>query len=80
VAPSVVTKRITRLEECLHTRLILRSTRGLTLTAAGERFLPRFLRVVAELDELLVVSSEAEGVIAGHLRVKGPTTVTSLYL
>jgi DNA-binding transcriptional LysR family regulator len=80
VAPSVVTKRITRLEECLHTRLILRSTRGLTLTAAGERFLPRFLRVVAELDELLVVNSEAEGVIEGHLRVKGPTTITSLYL
>jgi len=80
VAPSVVTKRITRLEDCLHTRLIIRSTRGLTLTPTGERFLPRFLRVVAELDELLVTNTETEDGIEGHLRILSPTTVTSLYL
>jgi DNA-binding transcriptional LysR family regulator len=80
VAPSVVTKRITRLEERVHTRLIVRSTRGLTLTPAGERLLPRFLRVVAELDELLIDTSTAEGEIDGHVRIKGPTTITSLYL
>jgi len=81
VAPSVVTKRITRLEERVHTRLIARSTRGLTLTPAGERLLPRFLRVVAELDELLIdTSASSEGEIDGHVRIKGPTTITSLYL
>jgi DNA-binding transcriptional LysR family regulator len=81
VAPSVVTKRITRLEERVHTRLIVRSTRGLTLTPAGERLLPRFLRVVAELDELLIdTSASSEGEIDGHVRIKGPTTITSLYL
>lgn len=80
MAPSVVTKRITRLEERVHTRLIVRSTRGLTLTPAGERLLPRFLRVVAELDELLVDTSTAEGEIDGHVRIKSPTTITSVYL
>jgi DNA-binding transcriptional LysR family regulator len=80
VAPSVVTKRITRLEERVHTRLIVRSTRGLTLTPAGERLLPRFLRVVAELDELLIDTTSSAGEIDGHLRIKGPTTITSLYL
>jgi DNA-binding transcriptional LysR family regulator len=80
VAPSVVTKRITQLEERVRTRLIVRSTRGLTLTAAGERLLPRFLRVVTEIDELLVESAAPEGEIEGHVRVKGPTTVTSMYL
>jgi DNA-binding transcriptional LysR family regulator len=80
VAPSVVTKRITRLEERVHTRLIVRSTRGLTLTAAGERLLPRFLRVVAELDELLLDTSSSEGEVDGHVRIKSPTTITSLYL
>jgi len=54
VAPSVVTKRITRLEERMRTRLIVRSTRGLALTAAGERFLPRFMRVVAEVEDLFI--------------------------
>ena len=80
VAPSVVTKRITRLEERVHTRLIARSTRGLTLTPAGERLLPRFLRVVAELDELLVDTASPAGEIDGHLRIKSPTTITSLYM
>ena len=80
VAPSVVTKRITRLEERVHARLIVRSTRGLTLTPAGERLLPRFLRVVAELDELLIETSAADGEIDGHLRIKSPTTITSVYL
>jgi DNA-binding transcriptional LysR family regulator len=80
VAPSVVTKRITRLEERVRTRLIVRSTRGLTLTPAGERLLPRFLRVVAELDELLLETSASDGKIEGHVRVKSPTTITSMYL
>jgi DNA-binding transcriptional LysR family regulator len=80
VAPSVVTKRITQLEERVHTRLIVRSTRGLTLTPAGERLLPRFLRVVAELDELLLDTPSTAGEIDGHVRIKGPTTITSLYL
>jgi DNA-binding transcriptional LysR family regulator len=80
VAPSVVTKRITQLEQRLKTRLILRSTRGLTLTPAGERFLPRFLRVVAELDELFAATAEESRGIGGHLRIKSPTTITSAYL
>jgi DNA-binding transcriptional LysR family regulator len=80
VAPSVVTKRITQLEERVHTRLIARSTRGLTLTPAGERLLPRFQRVVAELDELLIDTSSPGGEIDGHVRIKGPTTITSVYL
>jgi DNA-binding transcriptional LysR family regulator len=80
VAPSVVTKRITRLEERMRTRLISRSTRGLALTAAGEKFLPRFVRVVAELEELFVGCTEEQEGIEGHLRIQGPTTVTSMYL
>jgi DNA-binding transcriptional LysR family regulator len=55
----------------------VRSTRGLTLTPAGERLLPRFLRVVAELDELLLETSTDNGEIEGHVRVKSPTTITS---
>jgi len=80
VAPSVVTKRITRLEEQIGTPLIVRSTRGLSLTAAGERLLPQFMRLIAELEETIKgTASEAHG-IEGHLRIKAPTTVTSLYL
>jgi len=80
VAPSVVTKRITRLEERMRTRLLVRSTRGLALTSAGERFLPRFTRVAAEIEDLFIgCALESDG-IEGHLRIQSPTTVTSLYL
>jgi DNA-binding transcriptional LysR family regulator len=80
VAPSVITKRITRLEEHVQTRLIVRSTRGLTLTPAGERLLPRLLCVMTELDELLLETPAGDGEIEGHVRVKSPTTITSMYL
>lgn len=80
IAPSVVTKRITRLEEQVGTQLITRSTRGLSLTVAGERLLPQFMRLIAELEETIQgTAAEARG-IEGHLRIKAPTTVTSQFL
>jgi DNA-binding transcriptional LysR family regulator len=80
VAPSVVTKRITRLEEQVGTQLIVRSTRGLSLTAAGEQLLPQFTRLIAELEETIKGTTKQARGIEGHLRIKAPTTVTSQYL
>jgi DNA-binding transcriptional LysR family regulator len=80
VAPSVVTKRITRLEDEMGAQLFVRSTRALALTNAGERLLPQYQRLVAELDEIIGATAAAERGIEGHLRVKGPTTLTSLFL
>jgi DNA-binding transcriptional LysR family regulator len=80
VAPSVVTKRITRLEDEMGAQLFIRSTRALALTPAGERLLPQYQRLVAELDEIIGAASNAERGIEGHLRIKGPTTLTSLFL
>ena len=80
VAPSVVTKRITRLEDEMGAQLFVRSTRALALTPAGERLLPQYQRLVAELDEIIGATAAAERGIEGHLRVKGPTTLTSMYL
>ena len=80
VAPSVVTKRITRLEDEMGAQLFVRSTRALSLTSAGERLLPQYQRLVAELDEIIGAASATERGIEGHLRIKGPTTLTSLFL
>jgi DNA-binding transcriptional LysR family regulator len=80
VAPSVVTKRITRLEDEMGAQLFVRSTRALSLTSAGERLLPQYQRLVAELEEIIGGGTSQERGIEGHLRVKGPTTLTSLYL
>ena len=80
VAPSVVTKRITRLEDEMGAQLFVRSTRALSLTTAGERLLPQYQRLVAELDEIIGAAAATERGIEGHLRIKGPTTLTSLFL
>lgn len=80
VAPSVITKRITQLEKSLRTQLVVRSTRGLALTAAGDRLLPRFVRLVAELDEIFTGAGVDDRRIEGHLRIKSPTTITSTFL
>lgn len=79
-APSVITKRITQLESALGTRLLIRSTRGLTLTSAAESLLPRFVRVMAEFDELFKAAEPDEQRIEGNLRIKSPTTVTTEFL
>lgn len=50
---SAVTRRVEQLESALGTRLLERSTRGLTLTTSAEALLPKFSRIVAEIDDLL---------------------------
>jgi DNA-binding transcriptional LysR family regulator len=80
VAPSVITKRISQLEKALGVRLVNRSTRGLTLTAAAESLLPRFVRLVAEFDELFKSAAPDDQQVDGNLRIKSPTTVTTEFL
>ena len=77
VVTSVVTRRIDQFEDLLGTRLLVRSTRGLKLTAAVEALLPRVSRMAAEFEEIL--RGQAPGT-EGALRVKAPTTVTTEFL
>jgi DNA-binding transcriptional LysR family regulator len=77
VAASVITKRITQLEQSVGLALIARSTRGLTLTAAGERYLPRFVRLLGEFDDVFATRETDQVRLEGHLRVKSPTTITA---
>lgn len=68
VAPSTVTLGLQRLEAQLGTQLVLRSTRQMSLTPEGERFLDRARRILADLDEVMA-GSEGEGPLTGALRV-----------
>jgi len=79
-APSVVTKRISQLEKEVGARLINRSTRGLALTSAGERYLPRFVRLLAEHEEVFRRSESGSASIEGFVRVQSPPSVTSSFL
>jgi len=80
VAPSVITKRITQLEKSLEAQLVVRSTRGLALTSAGDRILPRFVRLLAEFDEIFSGEQGERPRLEGHLRIKSPTTIATEFL
>jgi DNA-binding transcriptional LysR family regulator len=80
VVPSVVTKRIDRLEDQMGVQLLQRSTRGISLTGAGEARLPRLQTMVTELDAIFQESQVSTSEVEGHLRIKSPTTIAILDL
>jgi DNA-binding transcriptional LysR family regulator len=70
MTPSAVSKLVSRLEARLGARLINRSTRKLTLTAEGQLFHERTLRVLADLDE-------AESAVAASQAPRGRVRINS---
>lgn len=74
--PSVVTKRINQLEHQLKVRLFNRSTRKLLLTDAGERYYPRLLSIISEMDHALKDLASSRSTLQERLRIKCPTTLT----
>ena len=72
VAPAVIGRRIDALEERLGVKLLLRTTRRLTLTHEGSAFLEDCQRLLADLANA-EASVSAGGVKAsGHLRITAP--------
>jgi len=70
LSPSAVSKLVTRIEDRLGTRLLVRTTRALQLTAEGETYLARAQAILADIaDTERMISSGGEGVPTGRLRV-----------
>lgn len=80
LSTTVVTKRVTQLEERIGRRLFQRTTRVLKLTPIGRQYLHRARMVVAEADDLLARMGEAQPDVVDHLRIKAPTTLTAICL
>lgn len=79
VSASAIGKSVARLENKLGVRLFHRSTRSITLTADGARFLERSRRILAEIEAAELELSEATKAPRGRLRVSLPL-VSSLLL
>lgn len=80
VGQPAVSKAIAQLEERLQTRLLLRSTRGLVTTEAGQAYYESARRAIAMIDE---ADGAARGVTAdlvGKLRVCAAVTFARLHL
>jgi DNA-binding transcriptional LysR family regulator len=80
IVPSVVSKRIDQLEWRIKAPLFKRTTRKLTLTDVGDRYLRTVREVVRQVDDALAGMARSSGELEGHIRVKVPTTLAVLYL
>ncbi|QLF93429.1 LysR family transcriptional regulator [Pseudomonas sp. ABC1] len=68
LTPSAVSRIIARTEQRLGTRLLLRTTRKITLTAEGEAYLRGARRILADMGEVEAAIAD-QGVPKGRLRV-----------
>lgn len=68
LTPSAVSRTIDRIEARLGVRLMLRTTRVLTLTAEGQTYLAAARRILADLDDAKRVISD-QGAPRGRVRV-----------
>jgi DNA-binding transcriptional LysR family regulator len=69
LTPSAVSKLVTRLENRLGVRLLLRNTRCLALTPEGELYLARARRILADIDDVEAEVARARAAPRGLLRV-----------
>jgi DNA-binding transcriptional LysR family regulator len=70
LSPSAVSKLVTRIEDRLGTRLLVRSTRTMKLTPEGEVYLTRAQRILAEIAETeQIVAGGGKMVPRGLLRI-----------
>ena len=74
VTPSTVSRAISSLEDALALRLFHRTTRHLTLTEAGERYVDRIRPVLTGLADASRFARDAEEVLTGEVRATVPTS------
>lgn len=80
VAKSAVTKRVQDLEQRLGVQLIIRSTRKLSLTDAGQDFFQRAIRLLADWKEAEAAISDAQTKLTGSIRLAMPLSFGLSYL
>ncbi len=68
-APAVVTRLVADLEEQLKVRLLNRTTRSVTLTQAGERYLEHVQRILVDVEEADTAASFETAEPEGTIRV-----------
>jgi DNA-binding transcriptional LysR family regulator len=74
ISPPAVTRAVSSLEERLGARLLNRTTRSLSLTEAGLRFLESTRRLLSEIDAAERGAVGESAMPSGHLAVTAPVT------
>ncbi|MGY4494496.1 LysR family transcriptional regulator [Pseudomonas sp. TE3610] len=78
ISTAQVSRLVSELEQHLQARLLQRTTRRISLTDVGERFLPRGRRILEEMEEATEQARGAHLKPAGRLRVHTMTALGTL--
>ena len=80
IGQPAVSKMIAQLEDRVGTKLLLRTTQGLTPTEAGENFYDHARRAVEEADEAEAKARGSGAALRGRLRISGAVTFVRLHV
>jgi DNA-binding transcriptional LysR family regulator len=80
IAKSVVSRRISQLEQRLGSRLLHRTTRRLALTDAGKNFYQRAVQILADLDDAEQGVTEEATELRGALKLAAPLSFGLIHL
>lgn len=80
IGQPAISKSIAQLEKRLAVRLLVRSTRGLMPTEAGQRFYELARRAVAAAEDAEMAARGADSDLAGRLRVSVPAVFASVHI
>ena len=80
VGQPAISKTVAQLEDRLGVKLLVRSTRGLAPTEAGQNFYERARRSIEEADEAELAARGAGQGLAGKLRICAAVTFARLHL
>ena len=80
VGQPAVSKAVAQLEERLGVKLLVRSTRGLSTTEAGQNFYERARRALEEADEADLAARGAGTSLTGRLRVCAAVTFARIHV
>jgi len=75
-----VSKAVSRLEQRLGVRLVLRSTRGLTPTEAGQSYYDEARIVLQKAEQAELAASTTGKSLSGRLRISAPVTFACLHI
>lgn len=80
LSPSAVTRLVAALEDHLGVRLLQRTTRSVTLTDAGARFLERAQRIVADVEEAEDAAQAERTAPTGRFSITAPSVFGRLHV
>ncbi len=80
VAKSAVSRRLKELEEHLGVELLHRTTRKMSLTDTGRAFYYQSVRIMEDLLEAELATSQAHGTLKGSLKIALPSTFGLMHM